>query len=284
MPFGLECTAQVTASSTVDTAHATGLTSLDQNVANFSIAFWQLGGQSAVWMHVDQVSEASNLIRYGIRVQVNGNFGSFQFMVGTSSAEVSINVYPQLGQLTGRWQHMALTYDGTTLYGYANGKLRTTDAYSTVPAIGGTRITQVGGYSGGNATYQGKLCDLQVYPARTLTPAEIQQTLDPRRENLPAGCKQRLFRWWGGPGSGGAAVFDESNNGNHMTTHANSVYSLPAVSAGLFGTPLAYQSLRSPYGFFSGRGMRNVATLGLEPPATTPGTGDVKIVVRHGAV
>lgn len=217
--------AQSGAGPSVDNAHATGLTVLDQTGQNFSWCAWinprAMGAtgramQNTLWNHTDDNAAA---VRNGMHIRCNLQLTmGMALRIADASVDTIVNsTLYWVTRFMWTWLHLAITYDGANVRFYINGALVTTGASTATPGSAGTRLTQIGGFAGGNETMMGQLYDVQVYPNKCLSSDEIQRTMDPQREQLPDGCKQRICRWWGYQGAS-SLLKDESGSGTDLTT------------------------------------------------------------------
>lgn len=218
MPSIAQRTTSLTPSAT-----ATGLTGLDQAVAAFSWGAWVYrshvvtGGRPSLWCHADNQGSPRNGIT--IRGGPNGD-PSFSAQTGSANA-----VFSQGGMMPLGWSHLAFRYDGAQVWHYVNGHFRVSSPLTAVPTVSGTRVTQIGfNQSGSSSLFLWRLWDIRVFPALALTDAEMRELADPR--SIVRGCKQRLCfeRNWRAAGSGAVTLFDESGNGNNLTTSGTTLH------------------------------------------------------------
>lgn len=208
--------------TTAASATATGLTGLDQTAAAFSWSAWlwrstsTSTGRISLWCHADNQSSPRN----GITLRASAT-GDFSFAANTSAQNAT---FSRVGIIPHGWSHVGVRYDGTTVAVFVNRRLVDVQAFSTAPTVSGTRVTQIGFSQTGSACIFGwRLWDIRVFPALALSYAEMQSLADPR--SFVRGCKQRLCYQhnWRSQGSGAVTLFDESGNGNHLTTSATTL-------------------------------------------------------------
>lgn len=204
-------------------ASATGLTGLDQTATAFSWGAWlwvsrNLAlGRPTLWGHADNQASPKNGIlvfanqdggiRLGVQTTANNNFDSVAGIVPHRA-----------------WCHVGVMYNGSRYFTYRNGVLVSSVACSTTPTVSGTRATQIGwNVSSSTSLRSSRLWDIRVFPALALSHGEMMALADPR--SILRGCKQRLCyqRNWRVQGSGAVTLFDESGNGNNLTTSATTL-------------------------------------------------------------
>lgn len=204
-------------------ASATGLTGLDQTATAFSWGAWlwvsrNLAlGRSTLWGHADNQASPKNGIlvfanqdggiRLGVQTAANNSFDSVAGIVPHRS-----------------WCHVGVMYNGSRYFTYRNGVLVSSVACSTTPTVSGTRTTQIGwNVSSSTSLRSSRLWDIRVFPALSLSHGEMVALADPR--SILRGCEQRLCyqRNWRVQGSGAVTLFDESGNGNNLTTSATTL-------------------------------------------------------------
>jgi hypothetical protein len=204
-------------------ASATGLTGLDQTATAFSWGAWlwlsrNLAlGRPTLWGHADNQASPKNGIlvfanpdggiRLGVQTGSNNNFDSVAGIVPHRA-----------------WCHVGVMYNGSRYFTYRNGVLVSSVACSTTPTVSGTRATQIGwNVSSSTSLRSARLWDIRVFPALALSHGEMMALADPR--SILRGCKQRLCyqRNWRVQGSGAVTLFDESGNGNNLTTSATTL-------------------------------------------------------------
>lgn len=202
--------------SLVTVAEATGLTSLDQTAAAFSIGVWvqvpaKTGLSGYIWMHSDNAGAARNGI--GLYITNKGRVDFFAFSASSNSV-TSPDYFLPLDV----WVHLGVRYDGAFVTYFLNGAPAFRAAFTSAPTISGTRKTYVGYNATGFATLGAEVGDIRVFPALALPESSMTELMDPM-SHVP-GCKQRLF-WrdeFRARGTGAVTILDESGTGNHMTS------------------------------------------------------------------
>ena len=94
--------------------------------------------------------------------QFGGNGGAGNLFVAGGTTSV------------GQWCHLAMTFDGTTAYGYFNKAQTTGNIGANAGTIGNSVL---GSYNGGNEILNGNIAMAQIYN-RALTAAEVTQNFN----------------------------------------------------------------------------------------------------------
>jgi hypothetical protein len=136
------------------------------NPANFTATAW-------VWRDVDTggaeyiLHAATASHGFGIRVSTADKL---QVLLGDGAATSAASNVSTSSIATGRWTHIAVSHDGTSVRIYVDGVLEATvaDGYAANPSAG----TTIGANSGGTEAFSGKIAKVSLHNA-VLTSAEI---------------------------------------------------------------------------------------------------------------
>jgi hypothetical protein len=138
----------------------------------------------------------------------------FYFALNAASViSFSSVVVPQ----TGRWYHVAVTYDGTTAIMYINGVRSASDTGSDTIANDTTSF-YIGENSGSlGRQWTGTIDEVRVYN-RALSSAEVVNLANPRVVLGEAVSNRSLVGWWPMEEGTSTMIADYSGNNNHGTT------------------------------------------------------------------
>ena len=151
-------------------------TSLDISGSNLTLSMWVNPGT----MSTDAVmvgkfwnsTMTSPYYQYGLEFQGNGKTPVFQVGSGTSVFSASMG-----SALTvGAWQHLAVTFNGSTVQFYVNGVLKNTVTLNTTITARGQQL-RLGADNNTQQFYKGLLDDMRIYN-RAQTQAEIQADMN----------------------------------------------------------------------------------------------------------
>lgn len=211
----------------------TGLTGLDMTAAG-TFAFWHRGinqtnGENGTI--VEQLTDAT--AHDGTRVRfINTSFWQLDLCTGAGPVG---HVYPNAKTaakycLSNQWYHLAVTFDGTTVLWYVNGKFSNTQAQTATPTTAGVRNTAVleGMTAGVHA-----VSDVRLW-TRAVKGSEMARVFQGRLLGDEGAA------WYRGNSNGR----DYGANGNHLTavalsatrTYCEDPFTIDPPSAGkLFG-------------------------------------------------
>lgn len=223
-------------------ATASGLTGLDQAVAPFTGGLWVRQYAPLVtdylWSHTDSAGAPRNGV--AMFAQSRGRAGLTHYDASSGGVTSPDGFFRQ-----GQWVHFGARCDGTTGFLYRNGVLVYSAAMTKVPAVTGTRTTRVGG-NPGTVGSEVEVWDIRIFPGVSLSHAEMG--LLPIPTSVLPHCKQRLFYQhnFRSQGAGAVTVFDESGNGNHLTTSSTTAecdaHPRPNWRRILFGRKVFYRT------------------------------------------
>ncbi len=158
------------------TKHPVKLTVWDLPPGPLTMALWICPDALALVAKSSQVIRAGNVLAVGIDKENHYYLTRVHDDRRPRTATASATVVP------GRWQHLAATYDGTTLALYLDGKL-----IASAPCRGrktsyGDSVEVLGSQADGRNPFHGLIASYAVYN-RAFTPAEIStlSTTPPRR-------------------------------------------------------------------------------------------------------
>jgi hypothetical protein len=139
-----------------------------QQAGPFTLQAWvqtpdRLQPESSGILSTGTTNEAAT----SLQLELDGN-GNYQWNVGDRQLAVLI------GPATGAFQHLAMTYDGSTIATYLNGQLVETDLWIGSPGLG-FHILNVGIDRDGIRSFNGAVDEVEVF-GRALSAAEIYQT------------------------------------------------------------------------------------------------------------
>lgn len=163
-------------------------------------AFSMLG-----WFYPVNVLGNCGLLTYGTgstakEIYINGS--NLRLWTGVTSANSSVNLADRT------WCHIAVTYDGATLRGYADGVLVVSVSTGTAPSGGPLAIAN----DAGGSFLDGRWTAIKIYGAVLAADdirAEMRQYLPVRRAQLNGFYPARTLL---------EALFDQSGNNNHFVT------------------------------------------------------------------
>jgi hypothetical protein len=124
---------------------------------------------------------SANLTAYALRMDPKGR--AYAVISNgnpkTCAKNPQTQAYSSSGQLAvNQWTHLAMEWNGTTLYLFVNGKQVSSTSYYAEPTYGlsyhGTSPMKVAGIGVLGNNYEGELSDLRIY-SRALTSTEIAQ-------------------------------------------------------------------------------------------------------------
>lgn len=169
------------------------------------------------WVKIESLGATIVMLAYGTRA----NYQTWTWAVGTDGKQL-VDIFNEASAISntaiqvGVWTHIAITYDGTTLTFYINGKADGTDTWTNTPNTGTTTDFYVG--VNNNATqffFDGLIKDVRIFSdVRTLT--EI--VADARTEDV---SDANLINEW----NFNNAYTDSSGNGNTLTASGSPTFS-----------------------------------------------------------
>lgn len=215
------------AKSTNLVASATGLTALNQTTAPFTWSAWlrryYANGGSYLWAHSDGGNPVGPVAAQNGMQIFSGSRGSIQLVIKDGSTSQTVDT-PDGFLPFGAWTHIVCWYDGAMGHILRNGRIAFSKAATKVPTVAGTRVTAFGISAGlAGASMLHDLWDCRVFPGLAVPLQAATRLWDPTF-NVD-GCKQRLFyqQNWRAQGSGAVTIYDESGNGNHLTSSATTL-------------------------------------------------------------
>lgn len=132
--------------------------------------------------------------------------GSFQIdAMGGYYRFCHTDIQVRIGKVNQEWQHLAVTYDGSTVKTYLNGEEQYAKAIDSMPTI--FRNYRLGRNRNGDKYFAGELSDVRVWN-RALTAEEIQAKMDSRLAGNEAG----LVAYWLFDEGTGEQVPDKTGN------------------------------------------------------------------------
>lgn len=149
-------------------------TTLDASSDNWTFEAW-VNKDVTSGLYIASKSTTSSG-SYGWRLQYSGTSAGYQlFAYNTSNTRTTINTGDSGGATdTGKWHHIAFTWDGTNWKSYFNGEHRNTSSMSGTMSSN-TDNLEIGrdGYSNNNE-YNGKIGAVRIY-SKALSASEIGQ-------------------------------------------------------------------------------------------------------------
>ena len=174
--------------------------------------------------------DASNLYQFGV-----GNTGSAAYLYFNPGGGGS-DSFGSTALTTGRWYHVAVTFDQPTLKFYIDGRLDKTTSDSVVGGFNsGSGTMKIGGLGTANTNINGNLDETRVYN-RALSADEVAQLY---RLNVPTGTDTGLKGYWSfnGKDMTSASAYDRSGAGNTGTLSG------PTVTPGKLGQALNFDGV-----------------------------------------
>ncbi len=148
------------------------------------------------------------------------------------------------------WTSVGLSYNGTKLYGYTNG--RQTCSYGISGALSINGNTTIGSNGAPAEYFNGSIANVQIYNT-SLSSSQIQQLYDEGINSVPI-SNSKLVGWW--PLDGNANDYSGNNNNG---IPANVLYK---NLNNYVGNPLRYGAIYNSYNYMTvaGFGCNNVAS------------------------
>jgi len=125
------------------------------------------------------------------------------------------------------WMHFALTYDGSTIKSYVNGKSQATSTSGSGIVTSGSTINRIGEY--GSAYHHGKLKNFAVWH-RALNASEIQNVMFKTYSELQGSELTHLQSWYALESS--TLSGSDATGNNDITSNLNSVTFTDSIYGG----------------------------------------------------
>ncbi|TSC78195.1 MAG: hypothetical protein G01um101429_883 [Parcubacteria group bacterium Gr01-1014_29] len=144
--------------------------------ANFTVSAWVNMSTMGAFGSCGFIITKGVYPDYSYKIEICGSEASwapsrFQAIIGMDGAQRIAT--DNVARTTGRWYHVAQTYDGSTIKLYVDGALSASYAYSGVPAQS-TYPAVIGRYYSGGWFFNGMIDEVRIY-SEALTAYQIQQ-------------------------------------------------------------------------------------------------------------
>ncbi len=156
-------------------------TSLVPNYTNITMSAW-------IWPVADgdtkAIATARDAADDGFLWYVTGSENLYIKMQGTSANSGALRA--------NTWQHVAFTWDGTTITSYLNGVPSTASKSGTADL---SDTLTIGNEIGSSYAFNGYICNVGIWNA-TLTQAQIKSIMNKKYSGLISSEKTNLQGWW----------------------------------------------------------------------------------------